>query len=63
MCLCVCVVVGAYSWSHKLIPSRVVVAASLKILTPHMLFYLQSGGQNQNQQKLSVLTGTVLLVK
>lgn len=46
---------GARSHSHKLISSRVVVATRLKILTPNMLFYLQTGGQNQNQQQLSVL--------
>lgn len=33
---------GARSQSHKLISSRVVVAARLKILTPLMLFYLKA---------------------
>lgn len=44
LCVCVCVWLGrggAHSQSHTLISSRVVVAARLKILTPHMLFKLE----------------------
>lgn len=59
VCVCVCVG-GTRSWSHKLISSKVVVAARLKILTPHMLFYHQTGGQNQNQQHIQFFRRAVL---